>query len=86
MGDALRPPLALFLFYSSCSSLSLELPFFLSLASFPRIQLSYIMVATWAGDAVAPFFGFIGAAAALVFSCAFLLSSTAFLMQGDDDG
>lgn len=35
------------------------------------------MVASWAGDAVAPFFGFIGAAAALVFSCACCFFSSA---------
>ena len=51
-----------------------EAPFFsfLSLFSFSSQgkRKSSIMVASWAGDAVAPFFGFIGAASALVFSCA----------------
>ena len=61
----------------------LSLPPSRALSRISRQGKSSIMVATWAGDAVAPFFGFIGAAAALVFSCAccFLSSLSAFIVD-----
>ena len=58
--------------FALSSLLSFASPFSLSSGSrLRKTRLHNTMVASWAGDAVAPFFGFIGAAAALVFSCEF---------------